>query len=243
LPVHNESDSIAATIREIDHELWPAASHEFIFCEDGSKDDTKEMLRRAAQQVPARLLLSDERKGYSRAVREGMLAADARYLLCLDSDGQYDPKDFHRFWEQRGSADILIGRRVHRADNWLRRWMSGAFRIAWKMLYRCPVHDPSCPFLLTNIDVIRSIAPCMGAMREGFWWEFVARAYRMGYSIKELPVAHRKRAAGVTQVYRLRKLPAIGYRHTLALFQILRETRANARCQARAEPRVSTSGN
>jgi dolichol-phosphate mannosyltransferase len=121
LPVHNEAESIAATIREIEKELSPAKSHAFILCEDGSKDDSKGVLRRIADEVPAKLLLSDERKGYSRAVRDGMLEMDASYLLCLDSDGQCDPKDFRRFWEQRGSADILIGWRVHRADNWLRR--------------------------------------------------------------------------------------------------------------------------
>jgi hypothetical protein len=74
------------------------------------------------------------------------------------------------------------------------------------------------------MEVIQAIAPRMGAMQQGFWWEFIARAQRMGYSIKELPVHHRKRAAGVTQVYRMRKLPGIGLRHFCALFQILRET-------------------
>ena len=224
LPVHNEADSIAATIREIEKELSPAKSHGFILCEDGSTDDSKGVLRRMADEVPAKLLLSDERKGYSRAVRDGMLEMDASYLLCLDSDGQCDPKDFPQFWEQRGSADILIGWRVDRADNWLRRCMSRIFSLAWKVLYPCSLHDPSCPFFFARMEVIQAIAPRMGAMQQGFWWEFIARAQRMGYSIKELPVHHRKRAAGVTQVYRMRKLPGIGLRHFFALFRILRET-------------------
>jgi dolichol-phosphate mannosyltransferase len=224
LPVHNEAESIADTIREIEKEMRLANSHEFILCEDGSKDDSKAVLRRIAEEVPARLLLSEARKGYSRAVRDGMLSMDASYLLCLDADGQCDPKDFYRFWEQRETADILIGWRVHRADNWIRRCMSAAFWIIWKALYACRLHDPSCPFLLARREVIQAIAPHMGAMQQGFWWEFVARAHRIGYSVKELPVQHRKRAAGTTQVYRLGKLPGIGFRHFLALFQILRET-------------------
>jgi len=226
LPVHNEAESIEATIREIYREFSPFVRTQFIVCEDGSVDDTKAVLRRVATEIPARLLLSDARKGYSRAVREGMLDMDAPYLLCLDSDGQCDPKDFRRFWEARGEADVVIGWRVNRADNWLRKGMSRTFYGFWRFLYGCPIHDPSCPFMLARREVIAVLAPQMGAMQQGFWWEFMARAHRLGFSILEFPVNHRDRAAGVTQVYRLKKLPGIGYRHFMALFRILRETRA-----------------
>ena len=198
---------------------------QFILCEDGSRDNSKEVLRRVSETIPAKLLLSDARKGYSGAVRDGMLAMDAGHLLCLDSDGQCDPKDFRTFWENRSNADVLIGWRVQRADNWMRKGMSGFFKLFWRMLYRCPIHDPSCPFMLTRRDVIADLAPRMGAMEQGFWWEFMARAHRLKYSIREFPVRHRDRAAGVTQVYRLKKLPGIGYRHFVALFRILQETR------------------
>jgi dolichol-phosphate mannosyltransferase len=225
LPIHNEGQSIEGTIREAYAEIARYARVQFIFCEDGSVDNTKDVLRRLAGEVPAKLLLSDERKGYSKAVREGMLASDAPYLLCLDSDGQCDPKDFRQMFEARNQADVLIGWRVRRADNPIRKAMSAAFYCLWKVLYRCPIHDPSCPFMLARREVVRALAPQMGAMKEGFWWEFAARVYRLGYSIRELPVQHRKRAVGVTQVYRLKKLPGIGYRHFMALFRIFRETR------------------
>jgi len=225
LPIHNEGESIEATIREIYSELSSFTRVQFILCEDGSIDNTKEVLRRIAQEIPAKLLLSDARKGYSKAVQDGMFATDAPYLLCLDSDGQCDPKDFRRIYEARNEADVLIGWRVHRADNWMRKAMSGVFFCLWKVLYRCSIHDPSCPFMLARRDVVQALASKMGAMKEGFWWEFMARVHRLGYSIHEFPVRHRDRAAGTTQVYRLKKLPGIGYRHLLALFRILRETR------------------
>ena len=225
LPIHSEGESIAATIREIYEEISPLARVEFLLCEDGSKDNTKEVLREVAKEIPAKLLLSDARKGYSRAVRGGMAEVDAPFLLCLDSDGQCDPKDFGEFWKNRNKADVLIGWRVQRADTVLRKAMSRTFFAAWKSLYRVPIHDPSCPFMLARNEVIQEVSKKMGAMREGFWWEFSARVARSGYSIHEIPVHHRNRAAGVTQVYRLNKLPRIGYVHFLALFRIFRETR------------------
>ena len=225
LPIHSEGESISGTIREIYDVISPIARAEFILCEDGSKDNTKEVLREVAETVPAKLLLSDARKGYSRAVRDGMAELTAPFLLCLDSDGQCDPADFTEFWKHRNDVDVLIGWRVKRADTILRRVMSRTFLGAWKSLFRAPIHDPSCPFMLARKEVIRNVSPKMGAMHEGFWWEFSARVTRAGYSIREIPVHHRNRAVGVTQVYRLKKLPRIGYLHFLALFQILRETR------------------
>jgi dolichol-phosphate mannosyltransferase len=225
LPIHNEAESIAATVREIFDAVSRLARLEFLLCEDGSKDNTKQVLRELVKEVPAKLLMSEQRKGYARAVRDGMLELQAPFLLCLDSDGQCDPQDFRKFWENRNAADVLIGWRVQRADTLLRRAMSRTFFLIWKCLYRVRIHDPSCPVVLARKEVIDEIAVEMGAMREGFWWEFSARVSRLGYTIKEFPVHHRRRAAGVTQVYRLRKLPGIGFRHFLALFRIFRETR------------------
>jgi glycosyltransferase involved in cell wall biosynthesis len=225
LPVHNEADSIEATVREIYDVLSPQASLRFIICEDGSKDNTKEILRELSKSLPMNLILSDERKGYSRAVKDGMRALEAPYLLCLDSDGQCDPKDFERFWKVREASDVVLGWRVNRADNPMRKAMSGTFYRIYQLFYGTPVHDPSCPYVLVKKPVVKQLVDELGAMQQGFWWEFVARVHRHGFSIQELPVNHRLRSAGTTQVYKLRKLPGIGWRHFIALFQIWSETK------------------
>jgi len=72
LPVHNEGESIEATIRGIHAELAKVVNPGFIICEDGSKDNTKQILRQLSAELPMRLNLSDARKGYSKAVCEGM---------------------------------------------------------------------------------------------------------------------------------------------------------------------------
>ncbi|MGA2259693.1 MAG: glycosyltransferase family 2 protein [Thermoguttaceae bacterium] len=226
LPVHNEGDSIEAVLREIHAEISPKVAMQFIVCEDGSVDHTKEVLRRLDRELPMKLMIADERKGYSRAVRDGMQALSAPYLLCLDSDGQCDPKDFWQFWDCRQQYDVVLGRRVHRADHPWRRICSRGFYLLYQVFYHVPVHDPSCPYMLAGKDVIARLVPELGAMQQGFWWEFMARAHRRGFSIRELPVQHRERFAGDTQVYKLRKLPGIGVRHFAALFKIWRQTRS-----------------
>jgi dolichol-phosphate mannosyltransferase len=226
LPVHNEGESIEATIRGMFTELSRIARTRFIVCEDGSRDNSKQVLRELAQQVPIRLNLSDARKGYSRAMREGMDMLEADFLLCLDSDGQCDPRDFAAFWQIRDSADVLIGWRTHRADPLVRRIFSRFFFLFYQAVFRAPVHDPSCPYVLMRKPVAKMLAKELGSMKEGFWWEFVARAHRRGFTIRELPIHHRLRSAGVTQVYRWRKMPEIFLRHLAALWTIWKQTRS-----------------
>lgn len=228
LPVHNEAESIEATIRAMHQEFSTQVNVGFIVCEDGSKDDSKQILRRLATEIPMRLNLSDDRKGYSRAVREGMAMAEAPYVLCLDSDGQCDPADFARFWRERACADVVLGWRVHRADTVVRRGFSRFFYLIYQAVFRAPVHDPSCPYVLFSRDVAHRMATEMGSMKEGFWWEFVARVHRRGFTIRELPIQHRLRAAGITQVYKWRKMPGIFMRHVAALWTIWQETRSAA---------------
>ena len=157
-----------------------------------------------------------------------MKALEAPYLLCLDSDGQCDPKDFAKFWRARTSSDLVLGWRVNRADTRLRKLMSRTFYKIYQSLYGVPVHDPSCPYVVVSKKVVDQLVAELGAMQQGFWWEFVARVHRRGFSMQELPVNHRLRSAGTTQVYKLRKLPGIGWRHFLALFKIWSQTRTRA---------------
>ena len=227
LPVYNEAESIEATIRELYNEFSSKLRVGFIICEDGSRDNTKEILRRLAEELPIRLNLSEQRRGYSRAVKDGMLMLQAKYLLCLDSDGQCDPKDFWRFWDARDSADLILGYRTDRQDTFLRKLFSGLFKGLYEMVFHTGAKDPSCPYLLMNERLVATIAPQLGAMQQGLWWEFVARVKGSGFSVVQLPVNHRLRAAGETQVYKWNKMPGIFFRHVLALFTIRKENREN----------------
>ncbi len=238
LPVYNEGESIEATLRELYSELSSKLNVGFIICEDGSRDNTKEILRRLAEELPMRLNLSEQRRGYSRAVKDGMEMLEAKYLLCLDSDGQCDPKDFWPFWQARQSADLILGYRTDRQDTLLRKSFSRFFYLLYESVFHTAARDPSCPYLLMNKQLVTAIAPQLGAMQQGLWWEFVARVKGNGFSIVQLPVQHRLRAAGVTQVYKWNKMPGIFLRHVAALFTIRVENRRARLARDASESKV-----
>ena len=237
LPVHNEGSSIAQTLREFHQKVSveDGIPVRFVICEDGSSDDTVPVLQALAGELPIKLISDPVRKGYSRAVIDGLRATDSDWVLCIDSDGQCDPSDLVKLAAARPGHDMIIGYRNPRSDTPMRKAMSGAFGIVYRRFFNVRLRDPSCPYVLINRVGLKAIlGGNVGILKQGFWWEFVARATALGLRIKELPVSHRVRSAGTTQVYRLDKIPRIAVEHLAGLRKLRRElstvARANTSC-------------
>lgn len=239
LPVHNEGESIEAVLSEFMAVLekeCPDVKVRLVICEDGSKDNTVAVLKSLADRLPIKLLTSTARKGYSQAVIEGLAATTADWVLCIDSDGQVDPSDFKRVWSKRAPDGLVIGYRNPRNDPWPRIVMSGAFHFVYRRLFDVRLKDPSCPFLLISRHSLSKIQRGnLGVLKQGFWWEFMARAKSCGTKIVEISVSHRPRHSGTTQVYRLNKIPGIAYRHLLGLFTLRSELKQASK-NSRQEP-------
>ncbi len=226
LPVHNEGASIAATLEEFYATATAQAPVDlrFVICEDGSKDNTVEVIQALAAKLPILLLTTKARKGYSRAVIDGFRSTTADIIAFIDSDGQCDPGDFHRFWETLADNDFVIGYRNPRSDPWIRILMSRSFGFVYRRLFDVRTKDPSCPYLLIRRPALeRILQGNVGVLKQGFWWEFLARAKATGARLTEIPVRHRPRAAGTTQVYRVGAVPRIAVEHLRGLFTLKRE--------------------
>lgn len=239
IPAHNEAESIGATLHEL-HDVLTVRGGipiRLIVCEDGSTDGTPKVLQGLAEELPLVHLTSEERKGYSRAIVDGLRFAETRLVGFMDGDGQYDPADFIRLWERREEADVVIGYRAPRHDPAARKAFSLAFRaLAYERLFPVRLKDPSSPFGLAHRAALAPVV-AQGAgvlLPQGFWWEFYARAQAAGLSILELPVRHRVRTAGSTQVYRPTKVPRIAAVHLRGLVKLRRRL-------ASAPPAASTS--
>ncbi len=229
VPVHNEVKIIERTLREVYEAVSSIASMRFLVCEDGSTDGTPEILARLTRQLPMRLLSDSRRRGYSRAVIDGLMSAEAPHVFFIDSDGQIDPGAFRRAWSLRDRFDVIVGWRSKRNDPLHRRLMSWAFRVVFQFLFNVPLHDPSCPFLLVRREVLDVVVARLGVLRQGIWWEFVARAYSAGFLVAEVPVNHRGRVNGQSQIYRWYTIPGIAWSHVVGLFAIKRELRRGQR--------------
>jgi len=228
MPAHNEGAAIGATIREF-YEVADRSAGvpvRFVIAEDGSTDDTCDVVRAVAEEMPVRLLSFPERKGYSRAVVDGLRATTANVVCFVDSDGQCDPADLPRLLQRLEEYDLVVGFRHPRRDPAFRLLISRAFGSVYRRLFPVRLRDPSCPYVVIRRDALdRVLTGSPGVLKQGFWWEFNARAQARGLRTAQVPVRHRERIAGQTQVYRLNKIPRIAYEHVLGLLALRRELR------------------
>jgi len=178
-------------------------------------------VQKVAETIPVKLISEPIRKGYSRAVIDGFRATEAPLVGFIDSDGQCDPEDLPKLMALMPDHDMVIGYRNPRSDHWIRLAMSGAFKVVYKTLFDIPFKDPSCPYLVIKRDALMTIlGGNVGILKQGFWWEFLARAVAARLSIAEVPVRHRVRASGTTQVYKPTKVPRIAAEHLVGLLKL-----------------------
>lgn len=221
LPVYNERKTIELVLKEWRKELNKyKISYEFVICEDGSTDGTSDLLKKIKDKYSLVLNQEEIRRGYGGAVIDGIKSAKSQYLLSIDSDGQCDPKDFKKFWENRNKADVIIGWRKNRVDAAQRKIFSFLFKSVFELLFQISIHDPSAPFVLYKKKTVLPYLKYYKFLKEGFWWGFIGAAVKNNLSIYEIPINHKVRLSGGTQVYLFKKIPKIAFYNLLGLIKL-----------------------
>ena len=223
LPVFNEVKSLEHVISSWSKYLIEKKiTHEFVICEDGSTDGTKELIRKLEKIYIVSNQSSKDRRGYGKGVISGIIAAKYEFILCIDSDGQCMPDSFDEFFRDRNIADILIGNRKPRMDPKIRIIYSKLFKLIHDYLFNSKIQDPSCPYVLARKDIYKKLINKLGFMREGFWWGFVGAAKMYKLKFHQINIIHYERYDGSTVVYKFSKMPMIIFRNILGLIKLKR---------------------
>ena len=131
-PIYNEENSIEETLLEWKKEIDNLGiNYEMILAEDGSTDNTKKILNNLITKDEKNFLnnIVKNKRGYAGAILSSIDLANGEFILCVDSDGQCDPKDFNQFWTKKNDLEnnILIGNRKSRKDKFSRLFISKIF--------------------------------------------------------------------------------------------------------------------
>ncbi len=220
MPVHNEGKYIKNHITKVNNILKKKIKFSFLICEDGSSDNTVEILKRLKKKFKIRVLSKKEKQGYSTAVMSGIKIANADYLLIMDSDGQCDPRQIFKFWNVRKKADLIVGYRIKRRDFLYRKFFSDFAKLVYSFFFKVKLKDPSFAFSLIRKDVYKSLQNFTPSMPEGFFWEYNARAIYKGYKILEIGINHKKRKYGDTQIFQVWSLPKIALINFIGLLRV-----------------------
>jgi glycosyltransferase involved in cell wall biosynthesis len=221
LPVFNEVKSLEHVLSTWNKYLnKKEILHEFVICEDGSTDGTKELITELQKKYPISNQSVKNRRGYGLGVISGIIASKFDYILCIDSDGQCMPDSFLEFYNNRHLADILIGNRNPRKDPIIRIIYSKLFKIVHDYLFNTKVKDPSCPYVLAKKNNYIILLDRLEYLKEGFWWGFVATAKMLELKIFQIDIVHYKRYDGSTVVYKLTRMPMIITRNIIGLIRL-----------------------
>jgi len=110
IPVYNEEKAIKEVIADLKKHLAEQDYHyEIIVVNDGSTDQTKEIL----QQISGIKTINHiENRGYGAALKSGIKQAKEKYILIVDGDGTYPIKAISELvaW---ADYDMVVGARIN----------------------------------------------------------------------------------------------------------------------------------
>jgi glycosyltransferase involved in cell wall biosynthesis len=197
IPAYNESARLGSTLDRVlgyvSAQSWDA---EVIVVDDGSRDNTADMVREYAQSHPGlRLLQNPGNRGKGYAVRNGMLNATGNVLLFSDADLSAPIEEAPRLFSAIASgADIAIGSRwlqpemqTHR-QSLLRQFYGRLFNLALRLVLGLNFKDTQCGFKAFTRDAARLVFPQQQIERWGFDPELLYLARRAGLKVEEVGV-------------------------------------------------------
>ncbi len=216
LPAYNEQEVIGQTVEAVDAAMAALVDeYEIIVVNDGSRDATGARLAELQQRFPRlRVETHPRNRGYGAALGTGFSAATKELIFLTDGDKQFDVSELRDFLPMPDDVDLYIGYRSPRADPVLRRLYGWGWNWLVRVLFGPVARDVDCAFKLFRREVwletgVRSTGATFSA-------EFLIKAQRLGFRIRERPVRHYPRPAGSPTGAR----PAVIARAFKELFQL-----------------------
>jgi glycosyltransferase involved in cell wall biosynthesis len=127
-------------------------------------------------------------------VRNAVAAASGDYIFICDAGEKHEPEEFWRLWERRGEADVVIGRKTNRTDQWYRRLMTFGLNVYVRALFGIDALDSDSGMRLYNRRVVERVFGGELFFRGFISTEIVLRATASGLRVLEVPVSYRQRA-------------------------------------------------
>ena len=195
IPAYNESGRIIATLRSLSkYLLRQPFIWEVITVDDGSEDDTAELVERWSAERDRFKLERIRHAGKGAAVRHGMLVAQGEYRFMCDADLAMPIdhlSDFLRYMSE--GNDVVIGsRQVAGANRYdepqLRHILGRTFNKMVQMLAVRGFHDTQCGFKCFSAAAAHTLFPLQRTTGWGFDVELLFLAKKHGMRVQEIPI-------------------------------------------------------
>lgn len=205
IPAYNESQRIIASLDKIiayaTEQNWGA---EIIVVNDGSRDNTAELVREYAKAHPmVKLIENPGNRGKGYTVRNGMMHAHGDILLFTDADLSSPIEESRKLFAaiDKG-ADVTFGSRWIQAElqterqPLYRQIFGRIFNLLLRIILGLKYKDTQCGFKAFTRKAAHQIFTRQMIDRWGFDPEILFLAEKYGFKVSEVPVewAHDNRS-------------------------------------------------
>ena len=204
IPAYNESARLGRTLDQVlnfvHQQAWRA---EIIVVNDGSSDQTAELVRTYTRQdSTVRLLSNPGNRGKGYSVRNGILHAKGEFILFTDADLSSPIEEAPKLFQAlENGSDIAIGSRWVRPElqtqrqSATRQILGRVFNGFLRLFLGLAFNDTQCGFKALRQHSAKVIFPLQRIEGWGFDPEILFLAQKMGFTITEVPVvwAHDER--------------------------------------------------
>ncbi len=207
VPVYNEEGNLPELVRRLAGVMESSGlPYELVFVDDGSRDGSLGILRKAAAERPERVRVLELARNFGQ--HQAILAAfehvSGDVVVTLDADLQNPPEEIPKLLAKvEEGHDVVGGVRLDRQDSFARRLASLLVNRVTVAITRMRITDFGCMLRAYSRDVVEEINRCDESAT------FIpALAQSFARRPAEVPVAHapRRHGASAYSLYRLMRL-------------------------------------
>lgn len=203
IPVFNEQDNLERVHTEMRRWLPNAKrKSKVLFVNDGSVDDSLEIIQRICTEDPDFDYISFDRNyGLSAAIKAGFDVIDTPLTGYIDADLQTSPEDFNVLFDHIDAFDLVTGVRSDRKDSFVKNMSSRLANGIRRAFTNDGMDDTGCPLKLIKTSFAKKIP-----MFDGLHRFLPAMILLQNGKIKQIPVRHFPRVAGVSKFHLMNRL-------------------------------------
>ena len=215
IPAYNEQENIGKVIDDW-YEIVEryGKSGKLVIIDDGSTDDTYQIMKEYARSRPKLEPLTKTNSGHGATVLFGYqyaLENGADYIFQTDSDGQTVSSEFVTFWNHRNAYDMIIGWRHKRQDGRTRIFVTKILKLVIRICFGVRVKDANTPFRLMKASTLKKE---IGIIPKDFQLSnvIIPVIYEKKHlAVKYIPITFRPRQGGTNSIH-MKEIIKIGVR-------------------------------
>ena len=159
IPTYNEQESLTDLVASLKAVLKSQKEWEVLFIDDGSTDDSIQLLTEIVNNESNFKLIQLHRNyGKSAALAEGFKVAEGEYVITMDADLQDDPQEIPNLISKLEEGyDLVTGWKKDRKDPWTKRFPSKIANFVTGLITGVKVHDMNCGLKIYRRAVVKSL--------------------------------------------------------------------------------------